>query len=106
MAPIERTTDEAACVRLPETFANCTVLIEQVSETELRILKGEPLPEEQVRFLEETPVRLSVRDAERLAELLENPPPPNEALRRLMARYQHRPTAPDGQNGFDTREEQ
>jgi hypothetical protein len=85
-----RTTDESARVRLPETFRNCTVFIEQVSETELRVRKGDPLPEDQVRFLEETREPLSVRDAELLAELLENPPPPNEALRRLFRRYMRR----------------
>jgi hypothetical protein len=46
-----RTTDAKARVCLPKTFANATVLIEQVSETELRIRKALVIPEDEIRFL-------------------------------------------------------
>ena len=36
-------------------------------------------------FPEETPTMLSDRDRDRFLELLENPPPPNAALRKAIA---------------------
>ena len=44
MATETRTTDHKARVSLPKSFANATVLIEQVSETEVRIRKGASCP--------------------------------------------------------------
>jgi hypothetical protein len=82
-----RTTDKKARVSLPKAFADCTVLIEQVSDTEVRIRKAKVIPEDEVRFYEESREPLTERDALILAELLANPPPPNEALRRAFARY-------------------
>jgi hypothetical protein len=78
-----RKTGKKAIVRLPEQFADCTVLIEQVSETELRIRKAEANAEEPP-FIEELMTPLSDRDRDIFLALLDNPPPPNEALRRLM----------------------
>jgi hypothetical protein len=85
-----RTTDKKARLSLPKAFADCTVIIEQVSETELRIRKAKVIPEDEIRFYEETREPLSARDTEILLALLENPPPPNEALRRAFARYKKR----------------
>ncbi len=87
MAAETRTTDKKARVSLPKAFADCTVLIEQVSDTEVRIRKAKVIPEDEVRFYEESREPLTERDALILAGLLENPPPPNEALRRAFARY-------------------
>jgi Protein of unknown function (DUF1778) len=96
MPPIVRTTGEKARVRLPKTFANCTVLIEQVSDTELRIRKAVVIPVDEVRFYEESYPQLSERDRDLFLALLDNPPPPNEALRRGMERYRQRTTEPPG----------
>jgi hypothetical protein len=84
MAIATRTTDEKARLTLPGSFANCTVLIEQVSDTEIRIRKARVIPEDELPFVEESMAPLSDRDRDIFLALLENPPPPNEALRQLM----------------------
>lgn len=48
-----RNTDGKARVSLPKAFANATVIIEQLSETELRIRKAKVIPEDEIRFYEE-----------------------------------------------------
>jgi hypothetical protein len=89
MAAETHKTDRQARVTLPKSFANATVLVEQVSETEVRIRKAVVLPEDEIRFYEESFPPLSDRDRDAFLALLENPPPPNEALRRLARRQQH-----------------
>jgi hypothetical protein len=78
------TTDEKARITLPKNFANSTVLVEQVSETELRIRKARVIPEDDLPFVEEAMAPLSDRDRDVFLALLDNPPPPNDALRRLL----------------------
>ncbi len=90
MATEIRSTDSKARVSLPKTFANVTVIVEQVSETEIRIRKAKVIPEDEVRFLEESVPSLSKRDQELFLKMLDNPPPPNEALRKAVAEYQKR----------------
>jgi hypothetical protein len=85
-----RRTDARARVTLPPDFANCTVVVEQVRDTELRIRKAVAIPEDEVRFYEESFSPLSDRDRDHFLDLLDNPPPPNEALRRAAARYKKR----------------
>ena len=87
MAPVTVTADPEGRVSLPPSFANRTVVIEEVSETEIRIRKAEAVPEDEVVFAEEIPLVLSQRDRERFFAALENPPPANEALRKLLAKY-------------------
>jgi hypothetical protein len=83
-----RTTDKKARLCLPPAFANATVIVEQVSDTEVRIRKAQVVPEDEVRFYEEQPrTPLSDRDRDIFLALLDNPPPPNEALRRAAAKY-------------------
>jgi uncharacterized protein (DUF1778 family) len=82
-----RTTDAKARISLPRAFANATVIIEQVSETELRIRKARVIPEDEIRFYEENVVPLSDRDRDRFLDLLDNPPAPNEALRRAFKKH-------------------
>lgn len=77
-------TDEKARINLPKGFANSTVLVEQISETELRVRKARVIPEDEVPFIEEAMAPLSDRDRDVFLALLDNPPPPNEALRRLL----------------------
>jgi hypothetical protein len=90
MAAETRTTDSKARISLPKAFANATVLIEQVSETEVRIRKAKVIPEDELRFYEETVTPLSDRDRDRLLDLLDNPPAPTEALRRAAAKHRRR----------------
>jgi hypothetical protein len=84
MTILSHTTDEKARITLPRSFANSTVLVEQVSDTELRIRKARVIPEDDLRFVEETMAPLSDRDRDVFLALLDNPLPPNDALRRLM----------------------
>lgn len=79
-----RSTDSKGRVSLPRTFANATVIIEQVSENELRIRKARVIPEDEIRFSEEMPIILSEAERERFLQALDHPPRPNAALRRLM----------------------
>jgi uncharacterized protein (DUF1778 family) len=86
MAFQTRKTDEKARVSLPKVFANATVIVEQLSETEVRIRKAVTVPEDEIRFYEESVSPLSDRDRDLFLELLDNPPEPNEAFRRAVRR--------------------
>lgn len=77
-------TDDKARITLPRNFANCTVLVEQVSDTELRIRKARIMPEGGLPFDEEPVAPLSDRDRDIFLALLDNPPPANDALRGLL----------------------
>jgi hypothetical protein len=81
---LTHTTDEKARITLPKNFANATVLVEQVSDTELRIRKARVIPEDDLPFVEEAMAPLSDRDRDVFLALLDNPPPPNDALRHLL----------------------
>jgi hypothetical protein len=81
-----RSTDAKGRVSLPKSFANATVIIEQISETELRVRKARVIPEDELRFSEESTIALSDKERDRFMRALDRPPRPNAALRRLMAR--------------------
>jgi Protein of unknown function (DUF1778) len=85
-----RSTDSKGRICLPKAFANATVIIDQLSETELRVRKAVVIPQDEIRFAEETAVPLSDRDRDRFLELLDNPPKANAALRRAAARRTRR----------------
>lgn len=81
-----RTTDNKSRLTLPKGFANATVLIEVVSDTELIIRKAKvvPLSEEELPPLPH-PQPLSDADRDLFLAVLDNPPASNAALRKLMA---------------------
>lgn len=83
-----RTTDAKARVSLPKSFANATVILETISETEIRIRKARVIPEDEVIFAEECRTPLSDRDRDLFLALLENPPEPNEALKKAAAEHE------------------
>lgn len=85
-----RTTDAKARLVLPRSFANATVIVEQLSETELRVRRARVVPEDELPFLEETTVPLSDRDRDRFLELLAKPPPPTSAMKKAAARHKAR----------------
>jgi hypothetical protein len=85
-----RSTDAKGRICLPKAFANATVIIDQVSDTELRIRKAVVIPQNEIRFEEETAVPLSDRDRDRFIKLLDHPPKANAALRRAAARNPRR----------------
>ena len=90
MATLTRTTDEKARVSLPKRFAETKVLIEEVSDSELRIrIAGVSTKASggNIGFVEETERQLSPAATKRLIELLENPPPPTPALKRAIKEY-------------------
>lgn len=90
MVRVIRTTDQRARVTLPKSFASATVIIEQISETEVRIRKAVVIPEDEYRFPEESIMPLSDRDRDRFLALLDDPPAPTDALRRAVRRYKQR----------------
>ncbi len=90
MPPLIRTADKKARVSLPAAFASTTVIIEQVSDTELRIRKAQVVPEDEYRFVEEAVTPLSDRDRDRFLAMLDKPPVANEALRRAAGKYRKR----------------
>jgi hypothetical protein len=82
-----RTADSKGRVALPG-FANATLLIEKVDETEYRVRKAQVIPENEMHFHEEDfPIRLSARDAAAFVAALRNPPEPNQAMRRAWKRF-------------------
>lgn len=85
-----RFTDKKGRLILPPRFANSAVLIEEVSETELRIRKAVILPEDEVRFTEEQRRLLSDEDRDFLLSLLAAPPEPNAELKKLFKERQRR----------------
>lgn len=90
MEPETRTTDSKGRVCLPKAFANATVIIEQVSETELRVRRARVVPEDEFRFAEEAPITLPDRDRDRFLAALDQPPKPNAALRRAVKKHHGR----------------
>ena len=90
MANETRKTDSKARVTLPGNFADSTVIVEQLSDTELRIRKAVVIPEEELRFQEEASTPLSDRDRDLFLDLLDNSPLPNEALLKAARKFKSR----------------
>jgi uncharacterized protein (DUF1778 family) len=72
---------------LPQSFANATVIIEVVSETELRIRKAQVIAEDEIPFVEEETTVLTDRDRDVFLDLLDNPPPANAALKKAARKH-------------------
>jgi hypothetical protein len=85
-----RFTDKKARLILPARFANSAVLVEEVSETELRIRKAVILPEDEVPFIEEQRSPLSDEDRDFFLALLANPPKANADLKKAAREYRRR----------------
>jgi hypothetical protein len=85
-----RTTDAKARVSLPKSFANATVIVEEISDCELRIRRAHVVPEDEFHFAEEHRVPLSDRDRDLFLKLLKNPPKANAALKNAIAEYKAR----------------
>jgi uncharacterized protein (DUF1778 family) len=81
-----RVTDSKARLTLPRAFANSTVLIEVVSDVEIVIRKAKVVPLSPEDELPQLPHVQPLSDADRdlFVSILDNPPPPNDALRKLM----------------------
>ncbi|WP_165227822.1 type II toxin -antitoxin system TacA 1-like antitoxin [Aquisphaera insulae] len=85
-----RMTDAKARVILPKSFANATVILEHVSETEVRIRRARVVAEDDLPFAEEAKTTLSDRDRDRFLDLLANPPEPGPTLLKAAARHKAR----------------
>ena len=82
-APEIRVTDSKARLTLPRAFANSTLLLEIRGENEIVIRKAKVVPLADPEAGGVT-IALSDRDWEAFAAAIENPPEPNEALKKLM----------------------
>jgi hypothetical protein len=85
-----RFTDKKSRLILPARFANSAVLVEEVSETELRIRKAVILPEDEMPFTEERRPPLSDEDRDFLLSLLDTPPKPNADLKKAADEWRSR----------------
>ena len=85
-----RTTDAKGRLVLPKAFANATVIVEQVSENEVRVRRAKVIAEDELPFTEERAAPLSDRDRDRFLDLLANPPAPTPALKAAAARHKAR----------------
>ncbi len=84
-----RETDGKGRVTLPRGYANATLLIEVVSDVELRIRKAKVVPlaagsETEPRFDEEEPLVLSGEEMAHFLAALDRPPQANAALKKLL----------------------
>lgn len=85
-----RFTDKKARLILPARFANSAVLIEEISETELRVRKAAIVPEDELPFSEEHRPPLSDEDRDFFLALLANPPAANAQLKKAAKEYRRR----------------
>jgi uncharacterized protein (DUF1778 family) len=81
-----RTIDAKSRLVLPKSFANATVIVDQVSETEIRVRRAKVIAEDELHFSEESAVTLTDCDRDRFLELLAQPPKPTPALKAAVAR--------------------
>jgi uncharacterized protein (DUF1778 family) len=85
-----RTIDAKARLVLPKAFAHATVIVEQVSETELRVRRAKVVAEDALPFAEDSVSPLTDRDRDRFLDLLANPPAPTPALEKAATRHKAR----------------
>jgi hypothetical protein len=85
----KRSTDAKGRISLPKSFANATVIMEQVSDTEVRIRKAVVIPEDSFRFREEFATPLTDADRDHFLALLDQPPSPTETLKQAARRHGH-----------------
>jgi uncharacterized protein (DUF1778 family) len=88
--PDVRTVDAKSRVLLPAEFANATVTIERVSETEVRIRKAVVIAEDALPLMEDHLKPLSDRDRDLFLSLLDNPPEPVPALQKALKLHRKR----------------
>jgi hypothetical protein len=85
-----RFTDKKGRLILPARFANTAVLIEEISETELRVRKAAIVPEDELPFSEEHRRPLADADRDFILDLLANPPEANASMKKAAREYRRR----------------
>jgi hypothetical protein len=83
-APEIRVTDGKGRLTLPKAFANSTLLLEIRDENEIVIRKAKVVP---IAETKPQKIKLSEHGWEQFMAALENPPEPNEALKKLMKEF-------------------
>ncbi len=84
------TTDAKGRLVLPKGFANATVIVELVSETEIRVRRAKFVAEDELPFAEESATPLTDRERDHFLALLAEPPAPTPALKKAAARHKAR----------------
>ena len=82
--------DSKSRLLLPKEFANATVTIERVSETEVRIRKAVVVAEDELPLMEDHLRPLSDRDRDLFLNLLDNPPEPTPAFLAAVKKHKKR----------------
>jgi hypothetical protein len=91
MPPVtSRFPDKKARLILPRRFANSAVLIEEISDTELRVRKAVIVPEDEMHFTEEIRPPLADHDRDFVLALLANPPAANANQKKALKKYRRR----------------
>ena len=90
MKTITRITDAKARGVLPKSFANTTVILEQPSDTEVRIRRAKVVAEDDLLFAEEASTPLSNPNRDHFLSLLAPRQPPTPALKAAATRYKAR----------------
>ena len=85
-----RTTDSKARLVLPKSFANATVVVEQISDTEIRVRRAKVVAVDELPFSEESALVLSDRDRDLFLKIVSKPPAPNAALKKAAGRHKAR----------------
>ena len=80
----------AVVLSLPKSFANATVIVEQLRETEVRIRRAKVIAEDELPFAEESVSPLSDQDRDQFLALLSKPPAANRALKKAAERHRAR----------------
>ena len=80
-----RESDAKGRVTLPKGFASATLLFERVGDNELRVRKAKVTPLDEAEAPLATLQPLSDADRDKFLAALDNPPPPNAALKRALA---------------------
>jgi len=83
-----RETDSKGRMTLPRGFANATLLVDIVSDVELRIRKAKVVPMEatyeSIHFTDEAAIELSAEAYDQLLAALDSPQLPSDALKKLV----------------------
>jgi hypothetical protein len=85
-----RFTDKKGRLILPPRFANSAVLIEEISETELRVRKAAIVPEDELPFSEEQRRPLPDEDRDFVLALLAKPPAATSPLKKAAREHRRR----------------
>lgn len=91
MPPVtSRFTDKNARLILPRRFANSAVLIEEISDTELRVRKAAIVPADELQFTEENRSPLADQDRDFVLALLADPPAANAHVKKAVKKHRRR----------------